>query len=174
MEDLDQSAGNPVELGVWGFLRWWLARSMAVREERGAALAPQDPRQIGEREEGLQQHEIHGGLGRGRLDPGGAAPLTGISHSIPSVRLGSPRRSPCGLRDLEQPSSPLLTVALVFSAGAAVEEQAVVYPAGVGEIAAGGVKEAAEAATLRAELAQLREKISVLGQSTALLASAAV
>ncbi|KAE8779593.1 hypothetical protein D1007_47385 [Hordeum vulgare] len=64
--------------------------------------------------------------------------------------------------------------ALVFAAGAAAEEQAAVDPTGAGELPIGGVKEAAEAAALRAELAQLREKISALAQSTALLASAAV
>lgn len=53
----------------------------------------------------------------------------------------------------------LLAVALLVVAGAAAEEQAAVDVAGAGEIAV-GVKEAAEAAALRAELAQLREKIS--------------
>jgi hypothetical protein len=69
----------------------------------------------------------------------------------------------------------LAVVALLVAAavaGAAAEEQAVTVDlAGAGEIAA-GVKEAAEAAGLRAELAQLREKISALGQFfTARLAS---
>jgi hypothetical protein len=60
----------------------------------------------------------------------------------------------------------LAVVALMVAAavaGAAAEEQVAVDLAGAGEIAA-GVKEAAEAAALRAELAQLREKISALGQ----------
>ena len=52
----------------------------------------------------------------------------------------------------------LLAVALLFVvAGAAAEEQAVA-------VDAGEIKDAAEAAALRAELAQLREKISALGQ----------
>jgi hypothetical protein len=58
----------------------------------------------------------------------------------------------------------LLAVALLLAAvlaGAAAEEQAV--PVEAAEIA-GGVKKAAEANALRAELAQLTEKISALGQ----------
>jgi hypothetical protein len=67
----------------------------------------------------------------------------------------------------------LLAVALLLAAvlaGAAAEEQAVPVDL-AGEIA-GGVKEATEANALRAELAQLTEKISALGQfSSAHLAS---
>ena len=55
---------SPLSLGMWGFLRWWLARSMAAREGIGAALAAQDSRQVREGEEGIQQREIHVDLGR--------------------------------------------------------------------------------------------------------------